>query len=330
MKPANHSDLVALMEKKIGTSYKVKESFQTVTKDVDFSKRTVKVIPNTFYFYDSDGDVLIKGSTTKSIADRGPNSTAPGKIKNVYAHDLKVQIGKPTFMDERVENGVNCQYAESEILNTTKGNDTLIEYQEGVIDNHSIGFRYMQNGLELITADDEGWSKWLSQLINPKDAEADGYMFIVSDIKEYEWSPVAFGANSLTPYLGVKSDNKDGMALKVLERIDLLGKQLATGRQSDETMYGYELEVLQLKQIISELFIQGPSIKDMLVEKHRQNNTDTCEKSMRLCPKCMKSFNAPDEQGMANCPSCGQFVAASTMPVDFDLSSLNFFQNVQI
>jgi hypothetical protein len=275
MKPTTHSELETILEKKVSTPYKVKESYNAVTKDVDMTKRTVQVIPNTFYFYDSDGDVLIKGATMKSIADRGPDSKAPGKIKNVYAHDLKVQIGRPTLMDERIVDNMNCQYAESEILNTTKGNDTLIEYQEGVIDNHSIGFQYLGSGLELITADDQNWTKWLSMLMNPQDAEDAGYMFIVSEIKQFEWSPVAFGANELTPYLGVKSGNKDGMALKVMERIDLLGKQLRNGRQSDETMYGYELEILQLKQIISELFLQGPSIKDTLIEKRRQNTKDT-------------------------------------------------------
>jgi hypothetical protein len=282
MKPTTHSELQILMKQKISTSYKVKDSFQTSTKDVDFSKRTVKVIPNTFYWYDSDGDILIKGSTTKSIADRGPESTAPGKIKNIYAHDMKVPIGKPTLMDERVEDGMNCQYAESEILNTTKGNDTLIEYQEGVIDQHSIGFQYMSAGLDLITQDDSQWTKWMSMIMNPKDAEENGYAFIVSDIKQYEWSPVSFGANSLTPYLGVKSDNKDGLALKVMERVELLGKQLRHGKQSDETMYGYEIEILQLKQIISELFLQGPSIKDTLIEKRRQNNEDTRENQFDL------------------------------------------------
>jgi len=292
MKPRTHSELEAILKSKISTSYKVKESFNTGTKDVDFTKRTVKVIPNTFYWYDSDGDVLLKGSTMKSISDRGPESSAPGKIKNVYAHDLKVQIGKPTLMDERIVDNMNCQYAESEILSTTKGNDTLIEYQEGVIDQHSIGFQYMYNGLELVTADDNDWNKWLSVLMNPEDAEEEGYMFLVSEIKQFEWSPVAFGANSLTPYLGVKSDNKDGMALKVMERIDLLGKQLRHGRQSDETMYGYELEVFQLKQIISELFLQGPSIKDTLLEKRRQNTADTTK--------------------------------------ELDLSQVNFFKNIQI
>jgi hypothetical protein len=292
MKPTTHTDLEAILQKKVSTCYKVKDAFKAVTKDVDMSKRTVKVIPNTFYYYDSDGDVLLKGSTVKSIADRGPESSAPGKIKNVYAHDLKVQIGKPTLMDERVVDGMNCQYAESEILNTTKGNDTLIEYQEGVIDNHSIGFQYMSNGLELVTADDADWNKWLSVLMNPNDAEDEGYMFLVSEIKQFEWSPVAFGANALTPYLGVKSENKDGLAIKVLERIDLLGKQLRHGRQSDETMQNYELEVLQLKQIINELFLQGPSIKDTLIEKRRRNSQDTA--------------------------------------TELDISRVNFFQNIQI
>lgn len=256
------------------------------------SKRTVKVVANTYYYYDSDGDVLLKGCNLKSITERGPESKTPGKIKNVYAHDLKVQIGRPTLIDERIVDGMNCLYGESDILNTTKGNDTLIEYQEGVIDNHSIGFQYLYDGLELVTADDPAWNKWLSILVNPDDAEEEGYMFLVSEDKLFEWSPVAFGANSLTPYLGVKSDNKDGLAIKVLERIDLLGKQLRHGRQSDDTMYTYELEVLQLKQIINELFLQGPSIKDTLLEKRRQNNQDTTK--------------------------------------ELDLSQVNFFQNIQI
>lgn len=277
MKPKMHSDLESILKKKVSTPYKVKESFQTVTKDVDFSKRTVQVIPNTFYYYDSDGDVLLRGCTAKSIADRGPQSAAPGKIKNVYAHDLKVNIGKPTLMDERQVDGMDCQYAESQLFNSTKGNDTLIEYQEGGIDNHSIGFQYMYEGLELVTADDPTWNKWLSMLINPEDAEEEGYMFLVSEIKQFEWSPVAFGANSLTPYLGVKSDNKEGLILKVNDRVDFLTKQLRHGRQSDETMYTYELEMLQLKQIINELFLEGPSIKDTLIEKRRQNNADTHE-----------------------------------------------------
>jgi hypothetical protein len=277
MKPKTHSDLESILKKKVSTPYKVKESYQAVTKDVDFAKRTVQVIPNTFYYYDSDGDVLLRGSTAKSIADRGPQSTAPGKIKNVYAHDLKVNIGKPTLMDERQVDGMDCQYAESQLFNSTKGNDTLIEYQEGGIDNHSIGFQYMYEGLELVTADDPTWNKWLSMLINPEDAEEAGYMFLVSEIKQFEWSPVAFGANSLTPYLGVKSDNKEGLILKVNDRIDFLTKQLRHGRQSDETMYTYELEMLQLKQIINELFLEGPSIKDTLIEKRRQNSSDTHE-----------------------------------------------------
>src|SRR5690606_17795810 len=100
-----------------------------------------------------------------------------------------------------------------------------------------------------------------NKLINPKDAEDAGYMFLVREIKLYEWSPVSFGANELSPYLGVKSGNKEGYLLKINNRLDLLEKQLRSGKQSDYAMLDYELETRQLKQIISELFSMQPSIK---------------------------------------------------------------------
>ena len=271
-KPKNHADLLALKQKKLENQFKVKQSFETVTKDVDMSARTVKVIPNTFLFFDHDADVLLPGSTLKTLNERGPLSTSPTKIKNVYAHDMRLPIGKPTLMDERKQDGNQVQYAESKILNNTKGNDALIEYQEGVIDQHSIGFQYMD--LDFVSADDDEWTKYMSMLINPDDAEENGYMFLVKEIKQYEFSPVMFGSNELTPYLGAKSKNKDAIKIKVLERIDLLGKQLYSGRQSDEAMFGYELEVLQLKQIINEFFDAEPSVKDT-VFAGRRSTTDT-------------------------------------------------------
>jgi hypothetical protein len=198
-------------------------------------------------------------------------------------------------------------YGESKMLSTTLGDDMLIEYQEGVIDNHSIGFRY--RGIKFVTADDEDWSKWISMIINSKDAEAVGYMFLVDEIELYEWSPVSFGANELSPYLGVKSGNKDGYLLKINNRLDLLAKQLASGKQSDNSMMDYELETRQLKQIISELFTHEPSIKDTLINQ-RRSKEDANEKNTLLstCPNCVKTFN---HNGDNKCPNCGQYCTGS-------------------
>ncbi len=151
---------------------------------------------------------------------------------------------------------------------TTLGNDTLINYQEEVIDNHSIGFQYLSG--QFLDPDSENWSKTLGLLLNPDDAKNAGFMYVWDEIKLYEGSNVAFGENSLTPYLGVKSMNKVALSLKINERIGLLEKQLRGGTQSDEAMQSFEMQLLQLKQYIHEIFTIEPTDKDTLVQKGRK------------------------------------------------------------
>lgn len=321
--PTTHAELEALKAKKQATYYRVTKSFETVTKDVDMTKRIVKSIPNTYLFFDNDQDVLLPGCAAKSITERGPDSVGDAKIKNVKDHVISTRIGKPVVLDERTVDGKKVMYGESRMLSTTVGNDMLVEYQEGIIDQHSIGFRYVD--LDFISKDDEEWSKLAAMIINPDDAEKAGYMFLVKEIELFEWSPVSFGSNKLTDYLGVKSGNKDAMLLKFNDRLDLLEKQLRSGKQSDYAMLDYELETRQLKQIISELFNQEPSIKDTLIQRRLLEDTKDKSSSLVICQSCMKQFDyvSQPEAGMGycKCPSCGQFVTQTgAMTVPFDLS----------
>lgn len=314
----NHNDLEVERLKRINKHYAISNNPNTVVKDVDFSKRIVQAIPNTFLYFDHDQDVLMPGSCSKTIQERGPKGNG-AKIKNVKDHTISNRIGKVLTLDERSNDNKKVLYGEARMLDTTMGNDMLIEYQENMIDQHSIGYRYID--LSLVSADDgEEWSKLMAMIINPDDAEEYGYAFVVKEIELFEYSPVSFGANELTPYLGVKSGNKDSLKLKLFDRFDLLNKQLRHGKQSDETMRDYELETRQIKQIISELFSGDsmPSIKDTLIEQSRHNKKDT-SKSMRICPACMKQFDDAN-QSVTHCPGCGQFVAASAMPVNFDIN----------
>lgn len=323
MEPKNHADLELLKAKKMATYYKVKDIPGTVTKDVDMSKRIIKSIPNTYLYFDNDSDVLLPGCATKTFQERGPDSVGSVKIKNVRDHVISDRIGKPLLLDEREIDGKKVMYAESRMLTTTSGDDMLIEYQEGVIDQHSIGFRYID--LDMVFEEDKEWSKWIGMILNPEEAEKSGYMFLVKEIEMFEWSPVSFGSNDLTPYLGVKSDNKDGLLLKINNRLDLLEKQLRTGKQSDFAMFDYELETRQLKQIISELFTQGPSIKDTLLEQRRlKEDTQRKGTSLTVCKNCFKQFNYSKEpesgMGYVKCPGCGQFVdQEGNFTVDFDI-----------
>lgn len=257
----------------MATHYKVRSGSETVTKDVDFSKRIVQSIANTLLYFDHDQDVLMVGCANKSIQERGPDSNAKcGKIKNVKDHKISERIGKPIVTKEDKLDGKTVLYCESKMAETTIGNDALIEYQEGIIDQHSIGHRYVD--LDFISADDEEWNKFLSMLINPEDAEEYGYAFRVKEIEWFEWSPVSFGANELTAYLGVKSNNKDALLLKIFDRLDLINKSLRNGSQSDEAMRDYELEVMQIKQIMTELFNKEPSVKDTIIKQINNGRHD--------------------------------------------------------
>ncbi len=252
---------MSLLQDKKSLQYAVKSATATIM-DVDMSKRIVTGLFNSYNYFDSGYDVLLKGCAAKSIAERGPASTAVQKIKHLIDHSWSKLPGKIQVLEEKNVNGIDGIYFETKMAPTTLGNDTLINYQEKVYDNHSIGFRYLDGKYLDDSAAD--WDMHVSMLLNPQAAKDAGFMYVWKEIKLYEGSTVAFGENSLTPYLGVKSQSKEGLALKVNERIDLLTKQLSAGSQSDETMHSFEMEALQLKQIVNELFSIEPSVKDTL------------------------------------------------------------------
>lgn len=255
---------------KLNMPYPVKSGYGSQVKEVDMSKRIVQVIPNTYFFIDEDLDMLIPGVAKRSISQRGAQSEAIAKIKHQLDHKLLAEyvVGKPILEQETVIDGMNVLYVESKIPNTTKGNDHLINYQEGLYDNHSIGFRY----LDLILAEEENenelvrqaWEKYYPLAINPEKADKFGYFYVVKEIEWYEFSVVSFGANSLTETIGVKSNNKDTLILALNNQLDNLNKQLKTGKQSDDMMKTFELQTRQIKQIIYELINLKPSLKDTL------------------------------------------------------------------
>ena len=240
--------------------FMVKSNFlKSSVKDVDTNKRIVTGFYNSYNFFDSDGDILINGSASKSIEQRGVNSTSVVKIKHALNHDLSQLPGKIIHLSEKTVNGITGIYFETKMADTTLGNDTLINYLEGIYDNHSIGFKYLQ--YEYIEEKSDNWTKLMDSLVNPKEASEVGFAWIIKEIKLHEGSTVAFGANQLTPFLGAKSKNPEVLRLQVFDRITKLQTALKTGKQSDETMAGFDLQLLQLKQIFIELTVKEPPKK---------------------------------------------------------------------
>lgn len=261
-------------EFKKALNYGVKPCFEKsfAIKDVDTVGRVVTGFYNTYDFFDSDNDVLVMGAAKKTIKERGPNSSATAKIKHALDHDLKRLPGSIRVLDEREYKGMTGIYFETKMADTTIGNDTLKNYLEGIYDNHSIGFQYMQ--VEMFEAGAKGWDKAIANLINAADAIAAGILFLVKEVALFEGSTVAFGANKLTPFLGVKSGNKDAMKIALFEKINQLESALTKGTQSDDMMNVFEIQVLQLKQMITELTESIPSQKSTLLEPLKKDNLE--------------------------------------------------------
>jgi HK97 family phage prohead protease len=265
--------------------YAVKSSLAGLhIKDVDTVGRIVTGFYNTANYFDSDQDVILPGATKRSIAAMGPESDGVAKIKHLMFHDWKQLPGKIQTLQEKSMpvNGQNVLglYFETAMAKTQLGTDTLANYQAGVYDNHSIGFQYLDG--EYIDSESEGWDKALQNLINPDDAEGAGYMFLWKEIKLYEGSTVAFGANELTPYLGIKSDMPEStMILQIQQRIKNISDVLKNGTQSDDMMYCLQMQLKQLSQMLNEIFQPSSSIKDAL-KKTRPESLPAAAENLSL------------------------------------------------
>lgn len=228
--------------------------------DVSTSDRTVTGFYNTYNFIDSDGDVLLPNCAKRTIKNNGPKSSSVAKIKHALNHDLCELPGKIQTLEERIMNvagygNIEGIYFETLMADTELGNDTLKNYMAEIYDNHSIGFRYVMDKLTMVERDSKAaWDKVVSNLINPQDAETRTWLWTVGEIKLFEGSTVAFGANSLTPFLGMaKAMTKDGLVSAMVSRITRLEKALKVGTQTDDMLQRFEIETLQVKQMLEDL-----------------------------------------------------------------------------
>jgi len=221
------------MNSKVNNHYKIKSQGLEV-KDVDTASRKVSFYLSHFGNVDSDNDLLVKGCFKKSLQERGVDSASNRKIAFLRYHNWEMPIGK--FLELQEDDfGL---YAVGELGNSTMGNDALMDYQDGIIREHSIGFRYMQDKV-----------KWVEDL----SIESKGY-FMVSEVALWEGSAVTFGANEMTPVLEVaKSEDKDDFFKKINDEINTICKSLVNGKGTDERLYSLEMRMKYLTSQLTEI-----------------------------------------------------------------------------
>lgn len=232
------------IKEKLSTAYGAK-SLDLAVKDIDSKNRTVLFYASAFNNIDSDGDIIRKGAFAKSIAERGPESTGNRKIAHLRNHEFDCQIGLPSSMMED-DFGL---LVSSKLGRSEEGENALLDYEDGILREHSIGFNYV-----------DGKIQWL---------EADGGYFNVTEVKLFEVSGVTFGVNEMTPVIAVAKSSGDVLPLvKKLNDVCLsFSKALKRGLGTDERLENMELRFAQIQQMIKSLNELKPSVKDTLKQE---------------------------------------------------------------
>jgi len=162
--------------------------------NVDTESRTVSGLAARFGNIDSDGDLIVKGAFAKTLLENGVESLQP-RIFHLYQHNTSKVLARPTVLKETDEG----LYFESKLAKTALGDEVLELYREGVLNEHSIGFRTI------------------------KSTNRGNYNEI-QEVKLFEFSTVTFGANSDTPFLGFKGQFENPES--VTEQFELIEKML--------------------------------------------------------------------------------------------------------
>lgn len=142
-------------------------------KDFDQNKGLV-----TFYFADfntrdSDNDIIEAGAYKKTIEENAK------RLKHFKNHNPLEVPG----VIQRIEEDTKGAFATSQLAKTTLGRDTLIEYEAGIITEHSQGFNTIQEEFDTM----EGVNR-------------------IKEIRLWEVSSLThWGANENTPTVDVKS-----------------------------------------------------------------------------------------------------------------------------
>ena len=218
--------------------YAVK-SLDLKVEDIDISSRKVVAYGSAFNIMDSDFDIIRKGAFSKSIQERGANSTGNRKIAHLRNHSWDVQIGKIT---EIYEDDYGLKFV-SELGRSTAGDDALKDYQDGILREHSIGFNYITDKMKFVENDTQDY-------------------YEINEVKLWEVSGVTFGANEFTQVIDVaKGWTAESYLSKLNEQMNTYIKVLKSGSQSDERLYEIEMGLKVLQQKYNSLIISEPTVK---------------------------------------------------------------------
>ena len=180
------------------------------TKDWTYNgeSRTISGYAAIFDNKDRADDILLRGCFAKSIAERGPESDANGKILLLWQHDTDEPLGRITVLRED-EKGL---YFEAVIDEIEIGDRCIKQLESGTLNQFSIGFSYVGDAIKY----DEEQDAWL-----------------VGEVKLYEISVVSIAANPETEFLGMKAAEQEDAEQELRKEIARFGRDMGATKQQE-------------------------------------------------------------------------------------------------
>jgi HK97 family phage prohead protease len=207
---------------------------------------------------DSDSDVIVQGAFTKSLQERGVNSKGR-RIQHLRHHDWQQPIGKFLSLEQ---DSYGLKFV-SKMSESTIGKDALINYDEGIINEHSIGFNYIKGKIE------------------KKESADFGEYYEVKEVRLLEGSAVTFGANEHTGTISVnKSLSLEDNLEKLNNEMNILVKALRNGKGTDERLESFENTLKQIQQKYISLIELKSFDKDTFLGE--SSNEEEAQKALQL------------------------------------------------
>lgn len=205
-------------------------SLSGVIKDVDVKTGTVTGYFSIFGNVDSDGDVMMPGAFSRSLNNNYK------RIKHLNQHRSYEPLSGTKNDNLVVKEDATGLYFESKISPTSYGKDVIQLYQDGVLDEHSIGYEVVRQR----DSDTQTVMRW-GQKVPVKE---------LHEVKLWEGSTVTWGANPKAGTESVKSLTKE----QAFEKMSGILKAIKNGKYEQEEIFEMlELHFKQLQQHILDL-----------------------------------------------------------------------------
>lgn len=206
-----------------------KSIFNGVVKDIDKTSRTVTGYFSAYGNVDHDNDIIEKGAYTKTIKERAQ------EVFFLYNHNWDYLMDKGSRSLKLIDDDFGLGF-EAKIADTNMGRDLIVYYEEGLVEEHSVGFQ------------------------TTKSIKDNNGVRVIKEIKLWEGSAVPLGANSSTPFNGFKSVNTIKEANDYIVKIT---KLLRNGNLTDD---GFAQLEFALKQLQLESYELGKKHSGIITE----------------------------------------------------------------